>query len=149
MFADQFRILFISFLFWAFSFALIARDMGLVWPSMGKISSPYGKRYGFFHSGIDIDDSRGRDIRAADSGVVTFSGMNGRYGYMIIVRHDNGIETLYAHNANNFVDVGEEVLQGQKIAKMGSSGRSTGRHLHFEVRIDGQPVDPLGYLKDH
>ncbi|SCY04672.1 M23 family metallopeptidase [Alkaliphilus peptidifermentans] len=123
-------------------------------PTTGKISSAYGYRISpinrrrEFHSGIDIANRSNTDIFAAGSGVVTFSGYNGAYGRMIIISHGYGYTSVYAHNTKNLVKVGERVEKGEVIAKMGSTGRSTGPHLHFEVRKNGRAIDPSSILDD-
>lgn len=114
--------------------------------SGATLSSKYGYRSSGFHSGIDLALSYGKPIVASDGGTVTFSGWNGAYGYCVIVNHGNGVETLYAHASKLNVSVGAKVSQGDKIAEVGSTGRSTGNHLHFEIRINGKAVDPLNYL---
>ena len=120
------------------------------WPCSGKITSYFGYRRIFgsrsYHSGIDIAGSYGTAIKAADGGKVTFSGYKGNYGYLVIITHDNGTQTYYGHNSSNLVSAGQRVYQGQTIARMGSTGRSTGNHCHFEVRIRGSSVNPLNYL---
>ena len=121
------------------------------WPIRGRITSYFGKRYIFgkysYHSGIDISASYGAAIRAADGGTVTFSGNKGTYGKLVIITHDNGTKTYYAHNSSLLVSAGQKVYKGQQIAKAGSTGRSTGVHCHFEVRVKGNAVNPLSYLK--
>ena len=121
-----------------------------IWPCSGKISSYFGYRKIFgsrsYHSGIDIAGSKGTAIKAADGGKVTFSGYKGNYGYLVIITHDNGSQTYYGHNSSLLVSAGQRVYQGQVIARMGSTGRSTGNHCHFEVRINGSAVNPLNYL---
>ncbi|MFI3253081.1 MAG: M23 family metallopeptidase [Eubacteriales bacterium] len=121
-----------------------------VWPTTGRISSYFGGRtlYGSYnyHSGLDIANSAGTTIVAADGGTVTFSGWRSSYGNLVIITHDNGWQTYYAHNTSNLVSTGQKVYRGQSIAKMGTTGNSTGNHLHFEVRINGTAVNPLGYL---
>lgn len=121
-----------------------------IWPCQGKISSYFGYRTIFgsrsYHSGIDISGSKGTAIKAADGGKVTFSGYKGNYGYLVIITHDNGSQTYYGHNSSLLVSAGQRVYQGQVIARMGSTGRSTGNHCHFEVRIGGSAVNPLNYL---
>ncbi|MFI3249556.1 MAG: M23 family metallopeptidase [Eubacteriales bacterium] len=121
-----------------------------VWPARGTITSYFGGRtlYGRydFHSGLDIAAPTGTPIYAADGGTVTFSGWKTGYGNIVIITHDNGTQTYYAHNSSNAVSSGQKVYRGQYIAAMGSTGNSTGSHLHFEVRIGGQSVNPLGYL---
>ncbi|MBO5340484.1 MAG: M23 family metallopeptidase [Oscillospiraceae bacterium] len=121
-----------------------------IWPCSGKITSYFGYRNIFgsrsYHSGIDIAGSKGTAIKAADGGKVTFSGYKGNYGYLVIITHDNGSQTYYGHNSSLLVSTGQRVYQGQVIARMGSTGRSTGNHCHFEVRIRGSAVNPLNYL---
>jgi murein DD-endopeptidase MepM/ murein hydrolase activator NlpD len=99
-----------------------------------------------FHSGLDIAVPSGTQVKAADGGKVLISGWNGGYGYYIAIDHGNGISTAYAHNSRLLVKEGDVVYQGQVIAGSGSTGLSTGPHLHFEVRINGAPVDPVKYL---
>ncbi|GAW93793.1 peptidoglycan DD-metalloendopeptidase family protein [Calderihabitans maritimus] len=119
----------------------------LYWPLRGTITSPYGKRGRGFHHGIDIAGDYGEPIRAAEEGEVIFSGWyNSIYGYTVIINHGSGRRTLYAHNSRNMVRKGERVKAGQVIARVGSSGRSTGPHLHFEVYINDRTVNPLIYL---
>ena len=121
------------------------------WPIYGRITSYFGGRYIFggysYHSGIDISASYGAPIYAADGGTVTFSGWKGTYGKLVIVTHDNGTQTYYAHNSSLLVSAGQKVYKGQQIAKAGSTGRSTGTHCHFEVRVNGTSVNPLSYLQ--
>jgi murein DD-endopeptidase MepM/ murein hydrolase activator NlpD len=119
-----------------------------IWPLRGTISSYYGPRWGSFHTGIDIAGSAGATIRAAAAGRVTYSGWYGRYGRTVIIDHGGGFSTLYSHASTLLVDKGQDVSQGQAIATVGSSGNSTGPHLHFEVRVNGQARNPLNYLKD-
>ena len=123
------------------------------WPLSikGTVTSKYGYRYIFgaysWHSGVDIGAARGTNIVAADGGKVTFAGTRGTYGKLVIVTHDDGSQTYYAHCSSILVKKGDKVYQGQTIAKVGSTGRSTGNHLHFEIRINGKTVDPLNYIK--
>ena len=121
-----------------------------IWPASGKINSYFGGRHIFgsysYHSGIDIKVAYGQAIKAADGGTVTFSGWKGTYGKLVIIKHDNGTLTYYAHNSSLLVNAGDKVYQGQTIAKGGSTGRSTGNHCHFEVRVGGKAVNPLNYL---
>ena len=98
------------------------------------------------HTGVDIGGYQGQDIYASGSGTVIFSGYNGGYGYMVRIDHGEGIETIYGHASKLLVSVGEIVEKGQIIAKIGSTGLSTGPHLHFEVRIDNIPVNPLAFI---
>lgn len=122
-------------------------------PAAGRISSPFGERISpvtrrtEFHRGIDIANSTNTDIIASAAGVVTFSGYNGSYGNMVLIAHGNGYSTIYAHNHENKVEVGNRVQKGELIAKMGSTGRSTGPHVHFEIRKGGEPIDPKSMLE--
>ena len=129
---------------------------GLIWPSRSsrRISSYYGTRmhpiYGYprMHTGIDIGASHGTDIIASADGVVSSVIYNeGGYGWYIVVYHGNGISTLYAHCSKVIAKVGQQVKQGQVIALVGSTGASTGPHIHYEVRIDGKHTNPLDYVK--
>lgn len=127
----------------------------LQWPVPGysRISSPFGNRIHpvlktkKFHSGIDIPAPSGRDVVAAGDGKVVSSGGLGSYGKAVIIDHGGGIMTLYAHNSKLLVSEGQTVTKGQKIALIGSTGLSTGPHLHFEVRKDGQYTNPVPYVK--
>ena len=113
-----------------------------------QISSRFGSRGRGTHTGIDLAADYGSDIHAAADGVVTFSGGNPQrsYGYYVIIDHGNGVETLYAHCSSLYVQVGESVSQGETIAAVGSTGNSSGNHLHFEVRINGVPRNPQNYV---
>ncbi|MBQ7529301.1 peptidoglycan DD-metalloendopeptidase family protein [bacterium] len=121
-------------------------------PAPGPITSPFGYRvhpiFGTlrFHTGVDIGAPYGCSILAADSGTVIDSGWMGGYGNCLIVDHGGGYSTLYAHCSQLYVGYGQGVTKGQAIAAVGSTGNSTGPHLHFEVRINGEPVDPLGFI---
>ena len=122
-----------------------------IWPtSSHRINSYFGGRnlWGSYdyHSGLDIHASYGEQIKAADGGTVTFAGWRGSYGNLVIITHDNGIQTYYAHNSSFLVSAGEKVYQGQPIARAGSTGNSSGPHCHFEVRVGGSAVNPLNYL---
>lgn len=119
----------------------------LRWPVKGTLTSSFGKRGLKRHEGIDIGASKGAPIYAAADGMVVFSdwGPTG-YGLMIIIKHKNHLTTVYAHNSKNWVRKNTQVKQGRKIASVGSTGRSTGPHLHFEVREDVRPRNPLKYL---
>jgi murein DD-endopeptidase MepM/ murein hydrolase activator NlpD len=120
-----------------------------IWPANGEVSSRYGLRWGGsdFHPGIDIAADIGTPIVATADGVVIESGWNsGGYGYMVDVDHGNGIVTRYGHNSQLAVSVGTTVKKGQVIAYMGSTGFSTGPHLHYEVRVNGKAVNPDRYL---
>lgn len=111
-----------------------------IWPTTTKHISQYF-RWG--HTGIDIDNRSYPPIYAAAAGTVEFSGRLGGYGNLVIINHGGGLSTYYAHNSVNYVAKGTQVTKGQTIAKMGSTGRSTGPHLHFEVRRNGRPVNPF------
>jgi len=127
--------------------APIRRGSGaLIWPVNGTISSPFGMRWGRLHAGIDIPASVGTGIRAADSGKVILAGPQGGYGNYTCIQHSGPMSTCYAHQSSIGVSVGQSVRQGQVIGATGNTGNSTGPHLHFEVRINGTPVDPVGYL---
>lgn len=116
-------------------------------PTRGTITSPFGHRWGKNHGGIDIGARIGEPINVADGGTVVRSEFNqGGYGYMVDVDHGNGYVTRYAHCSQLFVNIGDKVAKGDVIAAVGNTGRSTGPHLHFEVRKDGVPQDPQGYL---
>ena len=120
------------------------------WPTNGNITSRFGYRTIFggsdFHGGIDIANSRGTNIYAADGGVVTYAGWMSSYGYLIIIDHLNGYTTYYGHNSSLLVSVGDHVYKGQHIAEMGATGRVTGTHCHFEIRYNDQRKNPLNYL---
>ena len=125
-----------------------------IWPVYGRITSYFGYRSIFgsysYHGGIDIATSYGTNIAAADGGTVVFAGRATgsmwSYGNLVIVDHDNGKQTYYGHCSSVLVSAGDKVYQGQPIAKVGSTGRSTGNHCHFEVKINGTSVNPLSYL---
>ncbi|MGE5422705.1 MAG: peptidoglycan DD-metalloendopeptidase family protein [Ignavibacteriales bacterium] len=116
-----------------------------LWPAIGHITSYFGSRHG--HTGIDIDGDTGDPIQAAQAGVVIFAGRSGGYGNQIIIDHGNGVKTRYAHCSKLLVSKGQRVTKGQTIAKVGSTGHSTGSHLHFEVINGGALNNPLSYLK--
>ena len=115
--------------------------------SRGTVTSPFGTRWGRRHNGIDIGLPTGSAIKAADGGTVIFSGYDGGYGYTVRISHGGGMVTVYAHNSKLQVKKGDKVYKGQQIALSGNSGSSTGPHLHFEVRIDGVPKNPLNFFK--
>ncbi len=112
-----------------------------------KITSRYGYRGREFHTGVDLAVPYGSAVKAADGGTVTYAGWKGNYGKLVIITHDNGNQTYYAHNSSLLVSVGDKVYQGQKIAKAGSTGRSSGSHCHFELRINGSTVNPMNYVR--
>lgn len=117
----------------------------LLWPTNGHVITQY---YGWKHTGIDIDGDFTSPLYAAYDGVVTTAGWNsGGYGLQVVIRHPNGMMTRYAHASKLFVKVGDEVSRGKVIAMMGSTGRSTGSHIHFEVYVGGKQVNPLTYIK--
>ncbi len=123
-------------------------ELKLGLPAKGKVSSQYGLRHDPIdgklrhHNGIDIAVPEGTSVASADSGRVVFSGHSSGYGNCIIIEHENGLTSLYAHNSLNLVKAGDIVDKGKTIALSGSTGRATGPHLHFEVRKDGATVDP-------
>ena len=124
----------------------------MIWPASGPITSSFGWRihpiYGssIFHSGVDIGADYGDTVAAADGGVIIYSDWMSGYGKTIIIQHANGITSLYGHCSALLVSTGQRVNKGQAIARVGSTGNSTGPHLHFEVRVNGSPVNPGNYL---
>jgi murein DD-endopeptidase MepM/ murein hydrolase activator NlpD len=118
----------------------------LSWPVSAPITSPFGWRWGRMHEGIDLGAAYGAPIAAAGSGTVIYAGWLGGYGNLTVIDHGGGLATAYGHQSRIAVSVGQEVARGEIIGYVGSTGHSTGPHLHFEVRVNGQPVDPLGYL---
>jgi murein DD-endopeptidase MepM/ murein hydrolase activator NlpD len=119
---------------------------GLIWPCDGPVVSGFGMRWGRMHEGIDIGCAFGAPNRAAAAGTVIYSGWLGGYGNLVVVDHGNGLSTAYAHASSLLVSVGQSVAQGQTVSLVGSTGNSSGPHLHFEVRVNGSAVDPLLYL---
>jgi murein DD-endopeptidase MepM/ murein hydrolase activator NlpD len=120
---------------------------GGVWPALGTVTSKFGQRWGRDHDGIDIAAAIGTNVRAFMGGKVSFSGWQDGYGNLVIIDHGNGLKTYYGHNSKLLVKVGQTVDTSAIIAKSGNTGRSTGPHIHFEVRKNGNPVNPLPYLK--
>ncbi|SHH15198.1 peptidoglycan DD-metalloendopeptidase family protein [Clostridium grantii] len=116
------------------------------WPSGGSITSKFGYRWGRNHNGIDFGVSTGTPIKASDGGKITFAGWKGGYGYLVIIDHENGYSTYYGHNSILKVKAGERVYKGQTISLSGNTGNSTGPHLHFEIRKNGEPINPLNKL---
>jgi murein DD-endopeptidase MepM/ murein hydrolase activator NlpD len=125
----------------------------LLWPAVGPITSPFGWRihpiFGTreFHTGIDIGAPYGATVSAADAGTVDFAGTMSGYGNVVVIDHGGGLATLYGHLSAYRVSVGQSVARGAPIANVGCTGWCTGAHLHFEVRLSGQPVDPMPYLQ--
>jgi len=118
----------------------------LGWPVSGPVTSGFGLRWGRMHEGIDIAVAEGTPVRAAGAGTVIYAGWMGGYGNLVVVDHGNGLSTAYAHNSSLGVGVGQSVTAGQVVSYSGNTGNSTGPHVHFEVRVNGSAVDPLGYL---
>lgn len=128
----------------------VTMPSSLIWPLPGNVSSGYGKRRGRFHWGIDIPAPGGTSIRAPADGLVTVSsnsmkGFSG-YGRIVIIEHGNGISTLYAHNKSNEARAGSCIRAGEVLGRVGATGNASGNHLHFEIRKNGTPVNPLDYL---
>jgi len=119
---------------------------GLIWPVNGPVTSPFGMRWGRMHEGIDIGVPYGTPIHAAASGRVIYAGWMEGYGNLTAIDHGRGLSTAYGHQSRLAVSLGQTVTQGQVIGYVGCTGHCFGPHLHFEVRINGTPVDPLGYL---
>ena len=119
---------------------------GLIWPVSGPVTSPYGWRWGRMHEGIDIGVSTGTPIRAAATGKVIYCGWEEGYGNLVILDNGGNLATAYGHQSSIAVTCGQVVSQGQTLGYVGCTGHCTGPHLHFEVRINGNPVDPMGYL---
>jgi murein DD-endopeptidase MepM/ murein hydrolase activator NlpD len=119
---------------------------GFIWPVNGPVTSGFGMRWGRMHEGIDIGVPAGTSIHAAASGRVVYSGWMGGYGNLVAIDHGRGLSTAYGHQSSTAVGNGQIVTQGQVIGYVGCTGHCFGDHLHFEVRINGSAVDPLGYL---
>lgn len=117
-----------------------------IWPVSGPITSPFGPRWGALHPGIDIGVPSGTPVHAAAAGKVVWCGWMSGYGNLVMIDHGGGYATAYGHNTRVAVSCGQEVAQGAVIAYSGCTGFCTGPHVHFEVRVNGTPVDPLGYL---
>ena len=121
--------------------------MSFIRPTSGTVTSRFGPRRGGFHTGLDIAAPMGTPIFAAASGTVTRSGPSGGgYGTLVLIDHGNGVQTLYAHASRVYVSPGQTVAQGQRIAAVGSTGNSTGPHLHFEIRVNGTAVNPQNFI---
>ena len=119
---------------------------GFIWPVNGTVVSGFGWRWGRMHEGIDISTSSGTPTWSAAAGTVIHSGWLGGYGNLVVVDHGNGLATAYAHASAILVGVGQQVSQGETLSLVGSTGNSSGPHLHFEVRVNGAAVDPLFYM---
>jgi murein DD-endopeptidase MepM/ murein hydrolase activator NlpD len=119
---------------------------GFIWPVNGTVVSGFGWRWGRMHEGIDIAAPIGAPIWAAAAGSVIYAGWLGGYGNLVVVDHGNGLATAYAHASSILVSVGQSVSQGETVSLVGSTGNSSGPHLHFEVRVNGSAADPLLYL---
>lgn len=123
------------------------------WPARGRVTSRFGYRrhpiskVDAHHDGIDIAMPEGTPVRATAKGIVEFAGWQSGYGYVVIISHGNGYQTVYGHNSRLVVKPGQHVSEGQVIAYSGSTGTSTGPHLHYEVRKDGRAIDPAPYLR--
>jgi peptidoglycan DL-endopeptidase CwlO len=118
----------------------------LIWPVNGPVVSGFGMRWGRLHAGVDIAVPAGTPIRAADSGTVVLLGWTGGYGNYTCISHGGSLSTCYAHQSRYATSMGASVSQGQVIGYVGCTGHCFGDHLHFETRVNGSPVDPLGYL---
>ena len=133
----------------AFGSSNVSSTVPSIWPTTGVVSSPYGLRWGGsdFHPGMDIANDTGTPIVATADGVVEYAGWNsGGYGNMVDINHGNGIMTRYGHGSQVLVSSGQHVSRGQVIMLMGSTGFSTGPHVHYEVHVNGQRVNPISYL---
>lgn len=119
---------------------------GFVWPVSGTLTSSFGPRWGRIHEGLDIAAPGGTPIRASASGTVISAGWMGGYGNLVTIDHGGGVATAYAHQSSVAVGAGQRVVQGETIGYVGCTGSCTGNHVHFEVRVNGSAVDPLGYL---
>jgi murein DD-endopeptidase MepM/ murein hydrolase activator NlpD len=120
-------------------------NVGLVWPLRGPVTSEFGSRWGRFHSGMDIAPGAGTPINAAKAGTVVFAGYNGGYGNFVIIDHGGGVATAYAHMSSIAASQGARIGQGGRVGSVGSTGHSTGPHLHYEVRINGAARNPRQY----
>ncbi|HEY0416476.1 MAG TPA: peptidoglycan DD-metalloendopeptidase family protein [Gaiellaceae bacterium] len=121
-------------------------NAGLIWPVSGPVTSPFGWRWGRMHQGIDIGVGYGTPIHAAAGGVVIYCGWEEGYGNFVVIDHGGNLATAYGHQSAIAVSCGQQVSQGYVIGYVGCTGHCFGPHLHFEVRVNGEPVDPLGYL---
>jgi murein DD-endopeptidase MepM/ murein hydrolase activator NlpD len=112
-----------------------------------RFTSGFGTRWGRLHAGADFAAAHGTPIHATADGVVTHAGWLSGYGRLVKIEHEFGIETRYAHMSRIRVREGERVVKGQRIGDMGNTGRSTGTHLHYETRVNGEPVDPMNFIR--
>ncbi|MFI5843374.1 M23 family metallopeptidase [Catenuloplanes sp. NPDC051500] len=113
-----------------------------------EFSAPYGVRWGKVHAGIDLAAKEGTEYKAVHGGTVTLAGWYGGYGYAVIVDHGDGTETIYGHSSQLMVKVGQQIEAGQTLGLVGDTGHSYGSHLHLEIHIDGEPLDPITFLRD-
>ena len=118
----------------------------LQWPLRGVLYARFGKKGREPHDGIDLAAPAGTPVRTAGEGMVLFAGPQSGYGLIVVVGHEKGLVTVYAHSRDLRVRTGQNVRPGQVIATVGESGKTSGPHLHFEVRVEGEPVDPLRFL---
>ncbi len=118
----------------------------LDWPVSGTVTSGFGVRWGRMHEGVDVAVAEGTPVRAAAAGTVIYAAWMSGYGNLVVVDHGDGLSTAYAHNSSLAVSVGQPVAAGEVVSYSGNTGNSTGPHVHFEVRVNGAAVDPLGYL---
>ena len=133
----------------AYPYRGIRESRQFAWPvAQGVVSSGFGIRNGAMHDGVDIAAPRGTPVHAADNGTVVFAGRLHGYGNTVIIQHDNHYATVYGHDERNFVHEGEHVSRGQMIGEIGTSGRTTGANLHFEIRRDNVAHNPLAYLPE-
>jgi murein DD-endopeptidase MepM/ murein hydrolase activator NlpD len=114
-----------------------------------QFTSPFGQRWGKLHAGVDLARPEGTPYHAARNGVVKLARWNGGYGYCVIIDHGNGVETVYGHSSKLLVKEGQVVQAGEPLGLVGNTGYSFGAHLHFEIHINGQPTDPVAYLRRH
>jgi murein DD-endopeptidase MepM/ murein hydrolase activator NlpD len=123
------------------------QSSGFVRPGVGRLTSGYGRRWGRLHAGIDLASGIGSPVRAVAAGRVQSAGWEGGYGRAVRLTHSDGTVTVYGHMSALLVSTGERVDAGQLIGREGSTGHSTGPHLHFEVRVNGTPINPLPWLR--
>jgi murein DD-endopeptidase MepM/ murein hydrolase activator NlpD len=125
----------------------LSRSAKFARPGIGRLTSSYGRRWGRLHAGIDLASGIGSPVRAVAAGVVQSSGSENGYGRAVRIRHSDGTVTVYAHMSALLVRSGEQVSAGEKIGREGNTGHSTGPHLHFEVRVNGSPLNPIPWLR--